>query len=877
MQELVKDGKIPLVLIIDSDASIRLQARQTVEQAGLVIAEAGTGDEGLKLFLERDPDLVILDLRMPDMNGLEVCGQIRSLPRGQHTPILVMTDMDNAGAIDAAYAAGVTDLLRKPINWKLFHHRIRYMLRYARNLRELRETGEVLRESEERFRMMFQGHDAVMLLIEPESGRIIDVNGAAESFYGYAADVMRGMTIQEINILSPEEIRTERENAKNRKQNHFVFPHRLASGEIRTVEVYSSPIRVHQKQLLFSVIHDITARVQAEKQLADAYVFSEQILSASPVGIATYDSRGQCISMNDQGARIIGATIQQVLGQNFRRIESWKNSGLLEHAEKTLSTGEQTRCVVHHLSTFKRSVWLDCLFSAFSARGDRHLLLAFTDITERKEAEAKLGKLLKEQKIIMDNIAVGIGYFVDRTIVWSNNALNRMFGFEPEGLNGKNTLEFYPDLEAYRRMGREAYAVVNSGGVFNTEVLMKRKDNTVFWCNLVGQAVSREHPEEGSIWMLQDVTDHKKAEEERADSYLRLQTLVDSLEAIVYVADLETHELLLMNRFARTLFGEGIGRQCWQVLQKGQAGPCPFCTNDRLINPDGTPRDTYVWEFQNTATGRWYECRDRAIRWVNDRLVRMEVATDITERKAARQELMKIEKLESVGILAGGIAHDFNNLLQAILGNITIAKLQGVSEEQRLQWLTSAEKACQMAHELTQRLIIFSKGGDPVRSTEHLDALLRDPVDLALKGSPVLQEYLFPEEGIAVLADPGQMRQVFRNLAMNAREAMPRGGRLFITARRVEIDGQEKLALPAGPYAEITFSDTGAGIPPEALPKIFDPYFSTKDRGTEKGMGLGLTISDAIVRKHGGRITVESETGKGTTFHVYLPLAVGTD
>lgn len=875
MNAVGEHDRIPLILVIDDDRSTRLLIRQAIERAGLRTAEAEDGTEGLKRFLETGPDLVILDVLMPGISALDVCRQIRSLPQGEHTPVLIMTDVDDAGSIEAAYAAGATDLLRKPVNWTLFHHRIRYILRSARTLLELKQAGEGLRESEEQFRMMFRAHDAVMLLLEPESGRIIDINQSAESYYGYPAGAMKKMSIQDINMLSPEEIAVERENAKNRKRSHFIFPHRLASGEVRTVEVYSSPILIRQKQLLFSIIHDITERVQAEKQLADAHVFNEQILSASPVGIATFDSGGQCISINDRGVQLIGATKEQVLSQNFRRLESWKKSGLLEHAEKALATGEQTRCIIYHTSLSNRTIWIDCLFSTFSARGTRHLLLAFTDITERKETEAKIRKLLSEQQIIMDNIAVGIGYFVNRTVVWSNNALNRMFGFSVHGLNGRDTREFYPDLESYQKVGREAYAVVDKGSVFNTDVQMQKQDGTLFWCNIVGQAVDRERPEEGSIWMLQDITEHKRMEEELADSYNRLQTLLDNIDAIVYVADMQTYEILLMNRFAVALFGDGLGRKCWEVLQKGQTGPCPFCTNDRLVTADGTLCDTYVWEVQNTANGRWYECRDKAVRWIDNRIVRMEIAADITEMKAARQELVKIEKLESVGILAGGIAHDFNNLLQAILGNITMAKLQGVSEEQRIQWLSSAEQACEMAHELTKRLIIFSKGGDPVKGVVRLDTLLRDAVGPVLAESPVLQEYTFPEDSISVVADRGQLRQVFRNLAINAKEAMPQGGRLVITARVIVITGRENLGLPPGAYAEIIFSDSGSGIPPEALGKVFDPYFSTKERGAQKGMGLGLPISSAVIRKHGGRITVESELGKGTTFHIYLPAAVG--
>lgn len=876
MRDLITGGNIPLVLVIDADPAVRLRIRQVIEQAGLKTADAADGARGLALFKETAPDLVILDLLLPDCSGLEVCRQIRSLPQGQQVQVLITTGLDDAESIEAAYAAGATDFLTKPINWQLFEHRVRYIMRSGRNLVALNKAGEVLRESEERFRLMFQGHDAVMLLIEPETGRIVDVNPAAETFYGYPAEAMRSMTIQQINALPPDQITSGRAQAAGKKQNHFVFPHRLASGEVRTVEVYSSPIPLRKQQLLFSVIHDITDRIRTEQQLSDAYSFNEQMLTASPVGIATYDAEGQCTSMNNKGASLIGSTREQALLQNFRRLESWKDSGLLEYAEQALQTGEQTHCIIHHTTTFDRTLWMDCLFSTFSVRGGRHLLVIFSDVTRHIEAETQLNTLLAEKQIILENIAVGIGYFVNRTIVWANHALDRMFGYEPGELNGKDTLVFYPDPESYQRTGQTAYAVVNKGEIYTTELQMKRQDNSLIWCNIVGQAVNRQHPEEGSIWMLLDVSGRKKAEEALGESYHRLQTLVDSIDAVVYVADLETHELLLMNKFAVAMFGEGLGRKCWEVLQKGQEGPCPFCTNHKLLNADGTPRDTYIWEVQNTSNGRWYECRDKVIRWVDNRLVRMEIATDITEKKAIRQELAKIEKLESVGILAGGIAHDFNNLLQGILGNITIAKLQGISAEQRLQWLNSAEKACEMAHELTQRLIVFSEGGDPIKCPVRLDVLLRDAVGLAVAGSAVLAEFAFPEATPLIDLDPGQLRQVFRNLALNAREAMPSGGGLLITVRYITVGNQDTLALPSGPYAEILFRDTGPGISAEALGKIFDPYYSTKDRGSEKGTGLGLTISEAIVRKHGGRITVESEPGRGTTFHIYLPAGGGT-
>ncbi|TAN40552.1 MAG: PAS domain S-box protein [Nitrospirae bacterium] len=733
------------------------------------------------------------------------------------------------------------------------------------------------REREELFRLMFQNHNAIMLLLEPLSGHIVEANHAAEIFYGYPREVLTQMSIQDINTQTPEEIAGELQKAVRGKRNHFVFPHRLADGEIRTVEVYSSPIEVDGTPLLFSVIHDISERARTEQKLADSSQFNEQILSASPVGIVTYDVRGQCISANDQAARLIGATREQVLRQNFRGLESWSRSGLLEHAEKTLATGEPGRCIVHHVSTFNRAMWIDCLFSRFSAGGVPHLLIAFADITENKLAEDKIRQLLNEQKIIFDNIAVGIGYFKNRVILSVNNALERMFGYTLEELQGETTMLLYRNLEEYRRVGEEAYPFVDRGEVYSTEVEMRKKDGTMFWCNIVGQAVDRGDPQKGSIWMLQDVTSRKRTEEslrvatrQAMDERAKTEAVIAAIGDGISIQDRE-FRIMYQNEAHKKMMGEHEGRHCYEAYEKREhiCEGCPVALSfedGRVNTSERSVTDEHGTRCFSISASPLKDAEGEIIAGI-------EVVREITLQKRTEEEIKKAEKLESVGILAGGIAHDFNNLLQAILGNIMIAEMQGVTEEQRTHWLRSAEDACEMAHELTKRLIIFSKGGDPVKRPEPLAPLIKEPISLAVNGLGIVPEYDFPREQLSLVVDAGQIRQVFKNLAVNAVEAMPGGGRLVVTARRITIPEQDSVALPSGAYAEIILKDSGIGIPPESLGKVFDPYFSTKDRGSQKGMGLGLTVSDAIIRKHGGRITVESEVGRGTTFHVYLPLA----
>jgi len=246
---------------------------------------------------------------------------------------------------------------------------------------------------------------------------------------------------------------------------------------------------------------------------------------------------------------------------------------------------------------------------------------------------------------------------------------------------------------------------------------------------------------------------------------------------------------------------------------------------------------------------------------------------DITERKRLENELLKIQELDSLGYLAGGIAHDFNNLLQAILGNISLAKLYCEAGDKIHQWLTEAENASLQATNLSHRLLTFSKGGTPHKKTTSISGLLKDAVKFALSGSKVICEFDFPADCYRVEVDEGQMIQVIHNLVMNAGEAMPEGGVIKVSARNVQGGEEEGLPMKEGNYLRISIEDRGAGIPDENLTRIFDPYFTTKDYGVRKGKGLGLSICHSIIKKHDGLITVESEVGAGTTFNLYLPAA----
>jgi signal transduction histidine kinase/CHASE1-domain containing sensor protein/ActR/RegA family two-component response regulator len=364
-----------------------------------------------------------------------------------------------------------------------------------------------------------------------------------------------------------------------------------------------------------------------------------------------------------------------------------------------------------------------------------------------------------------------------------------------------------------------------------------------------------------------DISERKRIEENLLEAHTRLLTILDGIDSLVYVADMKTYELLFVNKYGRDIWGDIQGDTCWKVLQSGREAPCDFCTNKYLLDSEGQPGEPYTWEFQNTINGDWYYISDRAIRWIDGRLVRLEIASNITERKTLEEERYRSHKLESVGILAGGIAHDFNNLLTAIMNNIYLAKRDIDRANSAYGRLEQAEKAISRANDLTHQFLTFSKGGTPVKHPTSIAEVIRESADFILRGSNVRCEYAVSDNLWPVKADVGQISQVFQNLIINADQSMSEGGTMEVHGENVIVHANSELPLKEGKYVKITIKDQGRGISQEHLQNIFDPYFTTK----EMGRGLGLTITFSIIKNHGGYISAESELGRGTTFILYLP------
>jgi PAS domain S-box-containing protein len=242
---------------------------------------------------------------------------------------------------------------------------------------------------------------------------------------------------------------------------------------------------------------------------------------------------------------------------------------------------------------------------------------------------------------------------------------------------------------------------------------------------------------------------------------------------------------------------------------------------------------------------------------------------DVTERKRIEEEHQNIERLKTVGTLAGGLAHDFNNILAALYGNISLAKRKLAAAHPSFRYIESAEKSLGTATQLTNQLLTFAKGGDPLKTSLSLPELIKEVVNFNLSGSNVKPLLSQPDNLWLANVDQGQMQQVFGNLTINAKQAMPNGGHLSISMENIELSDKNEPGLEGGRYLRIEIADEGCGIEKGYLDRIFEPYFTTKQAGS----GLGLATSYSIIKRHGGHISVTSELGQGTTFTLYLPAA----
>ncbi len=488
------------------------------------------------------------------------------------------------------------------------------------------------------------------------------------------------------------------------------------------------------------------------------------------------------------------------------------------------------------------------------------------EILLHEKSENNLTKALIEMSNIMSAVP-DIIYMLDleaRLVKW-NRTLETVSGYSPAELQGKHVLELINEDD--RDGANERIKEVLEKGYASMELRMLTKGgNTIHY--FFSGAPYRDGS--GNIIGLVGVGKYmteRRAEEERMNF---LASIVETIPEGVCSIDLNG-SIRSWNEGAGKMLGytsrEMMGKHVSAIIPENLAG-------SELENFLGILKARgYLTGYESLRKAKKggtvpVEITAAALKDKGQHIIGYAfIMRDISERKKMEEDLLKTQKLESLGILAGGIAHDFNNLLTAVLGNISVAKRSANSDPASYVILLDAEKALYRAKDLTHQLLTFSKGGSPVKRVTPVERLVSDAAEFALRGSNVILKLQFADNLRNIEGDEGQLSQVFYNLVINARQAMPKGGTITIRCHNASIGRNSLPPLKKGEYVKVAIEDRGTGIPEKNLQKIFDPYFTTK----KEGSGLGLATSYSIIKNHDGHITVESSPGIGTTFSIYLP------
>ncbi len=776
------------------------------------------------------------------------------------------------------------------------------------------QTEEALRLTHRKLRATFDAIGDCLCVIDLDFN-LTDVNGVLVKLFGLPGkDSVLGRkcfeALRGLKEVCPKCAVAEVHRTRAAVHHTTTAPARPGV-EDGILEVCVYPV-TDRRGNLFGTVHlarDVTERQRAAEALADSEEKYRTLVETSRDIIFTVDLEGKFLFANQAFENILGYSrdeIKQISGFELVHPED------LEATQKRfagLRQGKRQDNMEYRYRT-KDGSYINILTNAapiFDAQGNLVAALGIArDVTKRKRLEeelreaydtlekrvadrtAELGRANEELRVEIDERkrveralrirdwaleSSIIGFAVadpEGKLAYANNSFLKLWGHDAPGeVLGRPATTFWETEDGATQVVQS----LRNGKNWTGELRAKRKDGSWFDAQVAASMVRDETGKSvGMMASFADVTESKKVQEELIATKARLQQILMSSPAIIYSCEAD-------GDYTSTFISDNVKTQLGHDAEDFLHDP-HFWTNN--VHPEDAPR---VLEDVSRVIDKGYckseyrfRHKDGTYRWTRDemRLLRgpegspMEIVgswSDITRERQLEDELAKAQKLESVGLLAGGIAHDFNNLLTGILGNIGLARLRHKLEPKAFELLDEAEKAVLRARDLTGQLLTFSRGGAPVKKSLALSKAIQETAAFALRGSNVRCDFDIADDLWPVEADEGQISQVFNNLVINAAQAMPQGGTVAVRAKNMVLDDGCGLPLPAGEYIEISVEDRGIGIPGEHLDRIFDPYFSTK----EKGRGLGLSVTYSIIKKHGGHIRVESRLGAGTTFYVYLP------
>ena len=528
-------------------------------------------------------------------------------------------------------------------------------------------------------------------------------------------------------------------------------------------------------------------------------------------------------------------------------------------------------------------------FPEFPGREDPgRIVVTFIDISERKRANDHLRSLSRMQSVILDNSTVGITFVRNRIQEWANPRMAELFGLPLERIQGISTRVLYPDDASFDRVAAQAYPLLAQGQKASFEIQMKKGDDSLFWCHFEGKALDPSRPQDGSIWICEDISERKRAEEALRESEERFRTLVDTAPEgifvhsggrILFVNPAIVHLLgaasvldLLDTDFLRWVapeFHDAIRERVRLQRDAGASSP-PMVQECLRLDGSRVPVETEAVPFR-------FQDRDAHLVFVRDITARLKAEA---QRETLQTQLQQAQKMDSIGRLAGGVAHDFNNMLGVILGHADLALAQIDPSQPFHADIQEIQKAAARSADLTRQLLAFARKQTVAPRVLDLNETIEGMLKMLrrLIGENIDLAWHPAKTPNWLKMDPSQIDQILANLCVNARDAIGETGKVTIETEPAVFDDAYCATHPGfspGDFVLLAVSDDGCGMDSETLLHVFEPFFTTKKVG--EGSGLGLATVYGIVKQNRGFINIYSEKGHGTTFKIYLPRHAAAD
>ena len=651
---------------------------------------------------------------------------------------------------------------------------------------------------------------------------------------------------------------------------------RRADGQFRWVTASKVPLRDHEGRIIgtMGISRDVDEQVRLQQELERQRRMLQAVLDTLPEFISFKDRDLAHVLCNKAVLELHGCSMAEMYGKtDFDLYPAEEAARYAEEERQAMRTGQPV-VAVRPVPTPGRIVWEECIKMPLRDESGQvvGVLSVGRDVTAQREQE----KRLRLTRFSFDHALASLfwvtpeGRFVD-----VNEMACRTLGYSRQELLAMHVWDIDPNPEHSAATRAARWEMLKQRGSLHFETTNLTRDGRIVPVEITNQYL-RHEDEEYEFAFVVDISERKQAEAAlRAERNL-LRTLIDALSDHVYVKDRQGRLLLANVTQARHLgFAdptELIGKTDFDLHPAGVAEA--IWANDRLVLETGAPLSAEEEFVDPQGKSRWVWSVKAPLRDEQGQVIGLVgMSRDITEKRRLEAQLRQSQKMEAIGTLAGGVAHDFNNLLTSIIGysDFLLGSLDPLSPAH--EDATTIKRMAERAADLTRQLLAFSRRQimrpQVVNLNTAITNLLRMLKRVVSEDIELVTD-LAPDLG-NVRVDPGQLEQVLMNLIVNAREAMPHGGRLVIAtanATLTEEDAERYAEVMPGPYVRLTISDTGVGMDAETLSRIFDPFFTTKERGT----GLGLATVYGIVKQSGGHITVESEPGRGATFHVYLPL-----